>query len=207
MPWAAGVAALAVAPFLVNCWRVYGNPLHTIDVHVDVYRAAESNDTAAPADAGEKHYSVRSYVSGHLRARPVATIDTLVLGLTSYPFANKWTGFEVWHPLLGRGLALAAIAGLCLLMATPAGRLLLSLLLSSLIPYAWTWRLIADWRFTEHAYPFFLIAACSPAWLIAGAIISRGKIFPNHTPLPRPLPWSPIPAPPPPPMSLVFPPS
>ncbi len=189
---AAGVAALAVAPFLVNCWRVYGNPLHTIDVHVDVYRAAESNDTAAPADAGEKHYSVRSYVSGHLRARPVATIDTLVLGLTSYPFANKWTGFEVWHPLLGRGLALAAIAGLCLLMATPAGRLLLSLLLSSLIPYAWTWRLIADWRFTEHAYPFFLIAACSPAWLIVGAIISRGKIFRNHRAVRRALAWSAI---------------
>jgi hypothetical protein len=32
-----------------------------------------------------------------------------------------------------------------------AGRLMLLVLATSLIPFAPTWRLISDWRFTEHA--------------------------------------------------------
>ncbi len=42
------------------------------------------------------------------------------------------------------------------------GRLVLFLLGFSVVPYAPTWPLFSDWRFTLHAYPFFLIAALLP---------------------------------------------
>jgi hypothetical protein len=87
-------------------------------------------------------------------------LDTVVLGMTSYPFGNKWRGFEPWMGPLARCLSWAAIAGLIVLVAFGAGRLLLLVVAASLVPYAATWRLIWDWRFTGHAYPFFLVAAC-----------------------------------------------
>jgi hypothetical protein len=31
---------------------------------------------------------------------------------------------------------------------------------TSLVPFSVTWRLLSDWRFTEHAYPLLLIASC-----------------------------------------------
>jgi hypothetical protein len=39
------------------------------------------------------------------------------------------------------------------------GRFVLLVLVSSLLPYAFTWQLSGHWRFTQHAYPVFLIAA------------------------------------------------
>jgi hypothetical protein len=44
------------------------------------------------------------------------------------------------------------------------GRLLLIVLATSLIPFSLTWPRLPDWRFTEHAYPFFLLAACAVPW-------------------------------------------
>ena len=149
---AATVVMLALfGPFLVNCWRVYGDPLYAINVHADVYR--ESEGTSEPA-AG-----VRDYIGSHLRAHPVRTIDTAIIGLTRYPFANKWAGFKPWIPGAGRWLSIAALAGMLVFACTAAGRILLVVLVTSLVPYALTWQLSADWRFTQHAYPFFLIAA------------------------------------------------
>jgi hypothetical protein len=52
------------------------------------------------------------------------------------------------------------VIGLILLVGSPPGRLLLVVLAGSLVPYALTWKIGPGWRFTEHAYPFFLIAAC-----------------------------------------------
>lgn len=80
--------------------------------------------------------------------------------MTTYPFLNKWGGFAPWISWLGAFLSWAAVVGLILLVGSPPGRLLLVVLAGSLVPYAFTWKLAADWRFTEHAYPFFLIAAC-----------------------------------------------
>jgi len=169
----AAAAALVVAgPYLLNCWRVFGDPLYSINVHAGVYRATEGAG-AASTDA----ISAREYLGGHLRARPMATIDTVALGLTSYPFANKWQGFDVWVPGLGRVLAGVSLAGLFLFVLFPAGRLLLLTLAASLLPYAPTWRLIADWRFTEHAYPFFLIAACAAPWIVADGIVRREALL------------------------------
>jgi len=152
----AGVAALVtsalIAPFLVNCWLTYGDPLYSINVHADVYRETEGQKIEASQTAVQ-------YLGNQLRSRPIQTVDTLVLGMTAYPFSNKWSGFAPWISWLGGLLSWAALAGLILLLGSASGRLLLVVLAGSLVPYAPTWRLIGDWRFTEHAYPFFLIAA------------------------------------------------
>lgn len=142
-----------VAPFLINCWLVFGDPLHAINVHADVYRAAEGGTI-------QTGQTVTQYIESEARSRPLRTLDTVVLGMTSYPFLNKWQGFAPWLPSLGKWLSWAAMLGILLFLGSTPGRLLLVVLAASLVPYAVTWRLIADWRFTEHAYPFFLIAAC-----------------------------------------------
>ncbi len=160
-PWRARLRGVALAtvlwavvagPFLFNCWRVYGDPLYAINVHADVYREAEGQVVQSSQTA-------REYLWAGLRSRPLATADTLLQGMTIYPFANKWDGFRVWHPVISEVLPWLAVAGLLWFLALPAGRVLLLVLVTSLLPYAPTWRLIGDWRFTVHAYPFFLIAA------------------------------------------------
>ena len=161
-----GVLLLTVGPFLWNCWRTFGDPFYTINVHADVYREAEG-ETA-------RRESVRQYLSAHLRREPVRTFDTVALGMTQYPFANKWRGFDVWLPYAGRVLSWLAIAGLFLFFTTRERRLALVVLAGSLIPYAATWQLIADWRFTLHAYPFFLIASVA-AVVIPVQVVRRIK--------------------------------
>lgn len=174
-----GVAALVttalVAPFLVNCWLTYGDPLYSINVHADVYRETEGQKIETSQTAAQ-------YLGGQIRSRPVQTIDTCVLGMTAYPFSNKWAGFAPWISWLGDCLSWAALAGLILLVGSASGRLLLVVLAGSLVPYAPTWRLIGDWRFTEHAYPFFLIAASlAIARVVALAMPSglRGVVRPR----------------------------
>lgn len=168
MPWraklrhlAAAVAAatVLVGPYLVNCWMAFGDPFHSINVHADVYRAAEGQAIESSQTAGE-------YLRAQWRSHPVRTLDTVVLGMTSYPFGNKWRGFEPWVGSAGRYLSWAAIAGMIVLLASGSGRLFLLVLAASLVPYAATWRLISDWRFTGHAYPFLLLAACLVFWQV-----------------------------------------
>jgi hypothetical protein len=154
------VATAIVAPFLFNCWLVFGDPFYAIDVHVDVYRAAERQTIQTSETAAQ-------YLRGQARSRLIRTLDTAVLGMTTYPFLNKWRGFDPWIPSSGKWLSWAAVAGVILFFGFPAGRLLLVVLAASLVPYALTWKLISDWRFTEHAYPFFLIAA----WFAIGQAV------------------------------------
>jgi 4-amino-4-deoxy-L-arabinose transferase-like glycosyltransferase len=141
-----------VAPYLFNCWRVFGNPLYAIDAHTNVYLATEGQAVASPPTA-------TAYVASRALSRPFQTLDTVALGITSYPFLNKWGGFDRWIPALGKWLSWASLLGMLLLLGSGAGRLLLLVLLTSLVPFAVTWKLLWDWRFTEHAYPFFLIAS------------------------------------------------
>jgi hypothetical protein len=180
---AVAVAVLLVAPYLVNCWRAFGDPLYSIDAHADVYRATDGQPV-------ENSQTAREYLVAEARARPLRTLDTIVLGMTRYPFVNKWTGFEPWGRYVGRSLLVLALAGLLGFAVTPAGRLLLLVLAASLEPYAATWRLIRDWRFTEHAYPFLLIAACAamacPVRAIAAA---RSRTFLAFMPSRRDLIW------------------
>ena len=151
---ALAVAAVLAGPYFVNCWRAYGDPLYSINIHATVYRETEGRE-------GDPSLTATEYLRQRLRTQPVRMVDTIVEGLTSYPFGNKWSGFDRWHPAAGRWLSLAALLGMLLFAAEANGRLLLLIGLSSLLPYAATWTLIADWRFTAHTYPLFLLAA---AW-------------------------------------------
>ena len=145
-------AMVLVAPYLLNCWREFGDPLYALNYQSLYYLAAEhAQPSTTPGAVG--------YVGEKLLNAPAQTLDTLVLGMTSYPFLNKWDGFEPWLPGLGRWLGGAALLGLILFAASGNGRLLLVALASAQVPFAFTWRLSADWRYTEFTYPFFLVAA------------------------------------------------
>jgi 4-amino-4-deoxy-L-arabinose transferase-like glycosyltransferase len=149
---AVAIATLLVAPYLVSCWYVFGDPLYALNFHARGFQVTERMKTDGPPNA-------MAYVAGKLVARPYRTLHTLAVGMTSYPFSNKWDGFDRWVPGLGAWLSAAALAGLLLFAGSWPGRLLLLVLACSLVPFAATWQLAADWRFTQHAYPFFLIAA------------------------------------------------
>ncbi len=158
---ATGVWLLLVAPYLINCAIVTGDPLIAVDYHTTFYLAAENESTAARPTAVH-------YIADRVRRHPVKEIDTAIRGLIEYPFAIKWRGFVDWHaPWIGPALRIAAFAGLLVWMWQPTGRFLLLVLLSSLVPYMLTWSLRGggEWRFTMHAYPFYLLAACSAAAL------------------------------------------
>jgi hypothetical protein len=165
---AAVVTAILVAPYLVNCARVFGDPLISIDVHTGYYRAGEG---IAP----EKPMSAASYIGGKLARRPIAQIDTAATGIFVLPMRNKWSGFDAWVPHLAAILSGLAVLGLVSWLAVPDGRVLLVICLTSLVPYAFTWN-IGDgraWRFTAHAYPLFLVAAFSAidlTWRAARAV-------------------------------------
>jgi hypothetical protein len=144
-------AMVLVAPYLVNCWREFGDPLYTLNYQPRYYLAAEQVQSATtPGAVG--------YISEKLLNAPFQTLDTWALGMTSYPFLNKWGGFEPWLPGLGYWLAGAALLGLILFAASANGRLLLVALASAQVPFAFTWQLSSDWRYTEFTYPFFLVA-------------------------------------------------
>jgi len=149
---AALTAMVLVAPYLLNCWRDFGDPLYALNYQSLYYLAAEhAQSSTAPGAVG--------YVGEKLLNAPAQTLDTWVRGMTAYPFLNKWDGFEPWLPGLGHWLAGAALLGLIVFTASGNGRLLLVALASAQVPFAFTWRLSADWRYTEFTYPFFLVAA------------------------------------------------
>ena len=158
------VAAALVAPYIVNCWLTFGDPLYSINFHTGAYRATEGQSTEVKQTAGQ-------YIGEHFRASPVRMIDTFVLGMTSYPFLNKWRGFRPWGDWLGTWLSRLAVLGLLLFVASRSGRLLLVVLAGSMLPYAFTWRVTADWRFTEHTYPFYLLAAGLAIQEVVGLLI------------------------------------
>ena len=164
---AACVMAALVAPFLINCWRATGDPFFAINYHTVYYRAAEGRSLEEPVGA-------LTYVAGKLRERPLGTIDTAGVGLLVFPFTNKWFGFTQWSPWLGPVLRWFAVAGLILALWSREGRLLWLILVTSLAPYAVTWSVGGggEWRFTQHAYPFYL-AAAGAAMAILGCAAVR----------------------------------
>jgi hypothetical protein len=152
---AVGVAfALMVAivsPFLIPCWVTYDDPFISINAHTRFYRARQG-----VADF-KQHQSWGGYLAS--MHTPLGLLDKGLTGLTVHPFCNKWDGFgPLWAaaPLLP-WLAVLGMSGFLFLVD---GRRLLVLLFASLIPYAFTWDVSGggEWRFTEHAYPFYLIA-------------------------------------------------
>jgi hypothetical protein len=147
-----GTLGVVLAPYLLTCAVAFGDPLFAVNYHTAFYRARSAIDTAMPMGWAE-------YLGP--QRHPFRFLDTMAFGLTVYPFANKWVGLDYWSPHLGRVLAAAALGGLALLPFATPGRLFLLVLATSLIPFAFTWdvRGGAEWRFTLHAYPFYLVAA------------------------------------------------
>ena len=84
-------------------------------------------------------------------------------GLFVRPFATNWQPFRIWFAALATLLPLAALAGLAMWPFSARGRLMLLMLLTALVPYAFTWNISGggEWRFTMHALPIFLVAAVS----------------------------------------------
>jgi 4-amino-4-deoxy-L-arabinose transferase-like glycosyltransferase len=147
-----GVMLAVAGPYLLSCALAYGDPLYAVNFHTKFYRSR----TGIPHDTamGWMQYLRAGFGPFHL-------IDTGLTGLTTYPFANKWAGLDYLSPWVGRVLSLASVAGLVLFLGSATGRLLLVVLVTSLLPYAFTWEVPggAEWRFTMHALPFYLIAA------------------------------------------------
>ncbi len=169
---AAGVCTILIAPYLINSWRAHGDPLLALNYHTKFYQAAEGITTEVPTSA-------LGFTLDKFRKLPVAATDTAVRGLVVNPFEIKWRGFQPIVPIAALVLPWLAAAGLVMWLFQPAGRLLLVMLFTSLVPYMLIWSLRGGdhWRFTLHAYPFYLVAAfhflfASGAVLVA---VARGR--------------------------------
>jgi len=158
------VAAVLVAPYLINCYVKTGDPFFAINYGTKFYLAAEGQFPDRPP-------GVAGYAAAKFRAHPIGETDTAVRGLVEFPFVTKFRGFYGWLPSLGPVLRWLSAFGLLIWIWQPRGRLLLLILLTSLAPYMITWTLRGggEWRFTMHAYPFYLLAAfAAVAWLVGG---------------------------------------
>ena len=161
-----GVALFAttalVAPYLISCAIATGDPFYALNYHTLYYRHAAGMDTSQPMSAA-------AYLRSRLASLPAATIDTGFVGLFVQPFVTKWNGLDHWISGLGTVAGYASLAGVAMLPFTPNGRLLLMILLTSLLPYTFSWNLAGggEWRFTMHAYPIYLAAGAAA---IVGAI-------------------------------------
>ena len=150
---ALGVTTALVAPFVVNNWIVFGDPFYSFDFATEFYRGRGSLPVEQPMAFG-------GVFAARLAAHPLATVDSLLYGLTAYPFGNKWEGLA-YLPPLPAVLRIATILGLLILLISADGRLLLIVLFTALLPFAAIWQTPtgSQWRFTVFAYPFYFVAA------------------------------------------------
>jgi hypothetical protein len=164
---ALGLTLLVAGPYYVNCWRAFGDPFYTFSVHGNIYRVAEGQQ--------ESGGSTSDYIRNKFATRPLEMLDTIALGLTDYPFSNKWQGLDHWRRGLSAWARAAGLAGLVVLATSASGRVMLFVLLLSVAPFSFTWRVDPTWRFTAHAYPFLLTAAgaaVSAAWWCLRALVN-----------------------------------
>jgi hypothetical protein len=157
--WRAGGIVLAVmiaivAPYLINCAIVFGDPFYAINYHTTFYRARANQAFDQPMTVG-------AYLGSQLGRDPLGVLWTFIQGVTTVPFTAKWIGLEYWLSGLGRGLAWCSAAGMLMFFLDRTGRFLLLMLVLSVVPYAFTWHIDGggEWRFTMLAYPIYLIAA------------------------------------------------
>jgi hypothetical protein len=150
------VLSVLVAPYLISCAITTGDPFYAIDYHTKFYRYGEGRPSEQPMSAV-------AYVTSKIAGRPIAALDTSMTGLFVQPFVIKWRGLDAWIPGIGRVLSWLAIGGLLASPFFADGRMLLVILFGSLLPYAFTWNVAGggEWRFTMHAYPFYVLAALS----------------------------------------------
>ena len=168
-----GAAALAllaaiVAPYLVNCAVATGDPFLAVNHHTSYYRHAEGLREQEPMSAAD-------YLTGRFARRPLATLDVGAMGLFVSPFEKKWHPFDIWIRGLSTLLFWASAAGLILWLFQPIGRLTILILITSLLPFAFTWNLGGggEWRFTMHVYPIYMVAAVNAFAAAIGAVAHR----------------------------------
>lgn len=151
---ALAVLGAVVVPFLASCALASGDPLLSVNHHTAYYRHAEGLAAEEPMSAAE-------YLRLRFAHRPLATLDVAAMGLFVWPFVTKWHPFDMWVRGLWTIGSLTSLAGLLLLLFTPVGRLLLLILLTALLPFAFTWNLGGggEWRFTMHVYSIYMVAA------------------------------------------------
>jgi hypothetical protein len=168
------VALLVAGPFFLNCWRVLGDPFYAFTVHGSVYSLAEGKPEYTGGTVG--------YIIEKFQRRPLLMLDTVAQGLTTYPFTNKWGGLGHWMEGLSGWAAAAAAVGLVVLAAVPRGRLIVMMMIGSIVPFAFTWTVDPDYRFTVQAYPFLLIAAAVAVAVVGDAV--RRILIPGGAPAP-----------------------
>lgn len=156
-----GLLAVVVGPYLLSCAIATGDPFIAINYHTKYYRYSEGQSIEQPMSAGE-------YVRQKFAHHPIATIDVGSTGLIVRPFVTKWNGLDPWMPWLDTLLWWSALTGMAVWLFTPQGRLLILILLSSLLPYAFTWNVGGggQWRFTMHVYSLYVVAAAEAWWRV-----------------------------------------
>jgi 4-amino-4-deoxy-L-arabinose transferase-like glycosyltransferase len=164
------IAAILVGPYLASCAIALGDPFVSINAHTQFYRSR----AGLPEDQPMNWLQYLS-VSFH----PAELARNLLVGLTTFPFNNKWLAFNLWLPRSSSVLRLLSLVGMLLFLRTREGRLLLLILFSALVPFAFTWGLVGgdDLRFTLHAYPFYLLAA---AYAFDGVLSRLGRLASGH---------------------------
>jgi hypothetical protein len=180
---AALTCGLLVAPYMINCWRTFGDPLYALNYHTLYYRQVEG----LPPD---ESVGALEYARTKLSARPIATIDTGLQGLVTVPFYNKWHGWGTWSGAIGPVLRVCGGIGLLAALWFPLGRLILLIVFTSLAPYALTWSVGGggEWRFTQHVYPIYLTLACAvpaAAWTFAASSVRSRRILVTRAQLVR----------------------
>ena len=157
------IALTVLLPYLATCAVAFGDPLLAINTHTGFYRQR----AGLPSDASMNwaHYLATTF-------GPVELARNLARGLTTYPFSNKWLPYNLWLPGLATALRLASLGGLILFVKDGAGRLLLLVLLTTLLPFAFTWGVSggSEWRLTLVAYPFYLLAASFAGSRVLGGL-------------------------------------
>lgn len=163
----AGMLLLA-GPFMASCALGYGDPFYSVNVHAAFYqrRAGLPGGSGSSALA----FLARSH-------SPWEFLETGFVGLTSYPFLNKWSGFGAWLPRLDDGLRFLSLAGLPVILFRSGGLIALLVLFSSIAPYAWTWGIPGggEWRFTLPAYAFYLVSAAAAIEAGIGQLARIGR--------------------------------
>lgn len=169
------ILAAVVAPYLISCAIATGDPFFSINDHTIYYRFAEGVHD-------DSHLSAAGYIRQKIAAHPIAMLDVGSTGVFVRPFKQNWSGFDPWLRALGWFLWRAALIGLAIWIFSPRGRLMLLMLVTALVPYAFTWNLGGggEWRFTMHAYPIYLLAAVE-------ACASVGRVIRRRSP-PIPMP-------------------
>lgn len=171
--WRAAAIATAVmiaivAPYMINCAMVFGDPFYAINYHTTFYRARANQAFDQPMTVG-------AYLGSQFGRDPLGVVLNFVRGVTTVPFTAKWIGFEYWLSYLGRALSWFSIGGLVIFLFDRTGRFLLLMVVLSVVPYAFTWHIDGggEWRFTMLAYPIYLIAAALAIERLLRFVFSR----------------------------------